>query len=569
MRVRLPSPAVFGVAAIVVLTLLLAVHVLLDRSPLTQDSLGYYRLANGFAQALAAFNVREILNISDSFRPPLVGKLAALGLLIGRPNPDPRQAILIVVLFYALLAFSVAAVVARACPEEPPATPWLAAFVVATSPAMMAFGQTLMLDLPLAAVFWAALALLARTELFRRPSTSLLFGVVCGLGMLTKQPFALFIAGPALLVAARAVTPRLGRRRALAGVGLAAAAAAALALPWYIPNFWKSLIENTAGSENMPTDVRLFKPWLTLSWLWNWQLGWVDAALAGAGLARLLATPALRRRYAALLTGAAASGAAPFLFFAASPIKHYRLTLPFVPFFAICLALGLFAETGAGGRRAELGARLRRVGVAATIVFGLFQFACCNFSPSSWNGKDPQTMAALDFEAPAPWLWRAMGIPPYPLGSHLGLSQFNTAGENGLFLFYALENSAWPFQRARQTPVRVLLEAGDDAPHMARDFARCCRLAQRNCEIALLPNTETARARLAASPDLQAWFDVLVEKYPQFQSDVAPDSLRGVLGGRVRFYFGALNRDGHLIVSRNIRPDAAAVLPPDIDRAAP
>ncbi|MBF0331189.1 MAG: glycosyltransferase family 39 protein [Candidatus Omnitrophica bacterium] len=95
-------------------------------------------------------------------------------------------------------------------------------------------------DFALMAAVALAVALLIASDGLSRGKTTLWLGIVCGLGMLVKWTFLLFMAGPFLMVvleqATRAkadpVQDRLWRRNVI----VAFVAGASMALAWYIPN---------------------------------------------------------------------------------------------------------------------------------------------------------------------------------------------------------------------------------------------------------------------------------------------------------------------------------------------
>ena len=110
----------------------------------------------------------------------------------------------------------------------------LAAFLFATAPFVVFMLLNFQLDLPLAAMVALALYALVRTEDLSVRRWALGLGLVLGLGMLTKPPFAAYLSGPLLWVAwrgLRAPDRRARLLRLLAAVGVAAA----IALPWYGP----------------------------------------------------------------------------------------------------------------------------------------------------------------------------------------------------------------------------------------------------------------------------------------------------------------------------------------------
>ena len=91
----------------------------------------------------------------------------------------------------------------------------LAAFLFATAPFVVFMLLNFQLDLPLAAMVALALYALVRTEDLAVRRWVLGLGLVLGLGMLTKPPFAAYLSGPLLWIAWRALRAP-DRRRAAA-----------------------------------------------------------------------------------------------------------------------------------------------------------------------------------------------------------------------------------------------------------------------------------------------------------------------------------------------------------------
>ncbi|MER3412370.1 MAG: 4-amino-4-deoxy-L-arabinose transferase, partial [Thermoleophilia bacterium] len=69
----------------------------------------------------------------------------------------------------------------------------LAALLVATSPMLASLFKDFMLDAPLTAMTALALYLLVRSQELARRGASIALGVACGLGMLTKWSFGLYL----------------------------------------------------------------------------------------------------------------------------------------------------------------------------------------------------------------------------------------------------------------------------------------------------------------------------------------------------------------------------------------
>src|SRR5206468_116028 len=210
------------------------------------------------------------------------------------------------------------------------------------------------LDLPLATLVVTSVLLLVRTDGFTRRGWSVLAGLVFGVGMLTKPPFAAY-----LLPAVVWVIFREHRRRAVANAALAALVAAAVGLAWYGPRVVGmprqiALRAVTHGAEEgkpptLSTAALAFYPTSLPV-----QLGVLATALLLAGL-----VVAVIRREGFVVV----AFLVPFALFVLLRNKDLRYTLPLLPAAA---ALG-------GMALAELGPRLRRGGLGVVLLVGLVQ----------------------------------------------------------------------------------------------------------------------------------------------------------------------------------------------------
>ncbi len=99
------------------------------------------------------------------------------------------------------------------------------------SPLATAQFHVFMTDAPEMAMVSVAVWLILASERFSRIPISAFAGVAVGLGMLSKEPFAFFVAGVLLVVVVR------GGWRSWRGLAAFAIPALAIALPWYISQF--------------------------------------------------------------------------------------------------------------------------------------------------------------------------------------------------------------------------------------------------------------------------------------------------------------------------------------------
>ena len=108
-----------------------------------------------------------------------------------------------------------------------PSAAVLAAVIVNLIPFLLWLSRETMLEYWLTAMVAISLWALIQSKEFANSRWSIAFGICCGLGMLTKWTFAIFVALPALWAA------RKNPRHALLG----AAIAAGIAAYWYVPQF--------------------------------------------------------------------------------------------------------------------------------------------------------------------------------------------------------------------------------------------------------------------------------------------------------------------------------------------
>jgi 4-amino-4-deoxy-L-arabinose transferase-like glycosyltransferase len=173
--------------------------------------------------ALSSGHLLRALNESTPY-PPLTFLVGALGVLVGGVGVAP-PIIALDVIFVLLLALGCYNV-GRMAFGRPAGL--LAVIFVLGSPLVIEGFHEFMLDAPEAAMVAVAVWAILATEHFSRPGISALAGVAVGLGMLSKETFAFFVAGVVLATAAR------GGRRAWRGVAVFVAVALVIALPWYL-----------------------------------------------------------------------------------------------------------------------------------------------------------------------------------------------------------------------------------------------------------------------------------------------------------------------------------------------
>ncbi len=199
--------------------------------------------------ALKAGHIARALTLTVPY-PPLVYLVGDLGILVGGINVAP-PIIAENVVFVPLLALGCYHVGRMAFDR----TAGLLAVVFALgSPLINAQFHVFMIDAPetamVAVSIWAILA----TEGFTRVRISAVAGVAVGLGLLTKEPFVFYVAGPVAVTAIR------GRHAAWRGLLAFALGALVIALPWYLHELTQlrtlgSTAIDTTGDASLGPDI--------------------------------------------------------------------------------------------------------------------------------------------------------------------------------------------------------------------------------------------------------------------------------------------------------------------------
>ena len=321
---------------------------LVDSRPPEWDHANHLERVVHCAKSLAAGDLSAILDRSG-FYPPLVPCAAAL---VYRMVPSDVVTAQSAVL--AFLALGMAAVYLLGRRVAGGAEGVVAAVVFGTAPFVLFSSVRFQLDLPLAAMVAAALAVLVRTDGFEARRWSVVAGVLFGLGMLTKPPFAVYVLPALAVVAARA-----RRRRALANLGLALLLGTGLSLPWYGPRLLGMPQQISARSfkqaaESGYPSALSAESLLAYPRSFVTVFGLVAVALFLAGV-----VVALRRRQGVVLL----SVFAPFVVFELIQNKNFRYVLPLLPVAAVTagMAFGI------------LRSRLRTLAVVAVGAGAVFQ----------------------------------------------------------------------------------------------------------------------------------------------------------------------------------------------------
>ena len=340
-----------------------------DQSNHLRDSLVYERILRHPSE-LSMGVLRDILRGSEEhplltpsgYYPPFVpGVTALLYQIAGRSY---ETAMSTQVLFLVLLVFGTWALGNRLLGSP---AGLLAGLLLLAAPGIRLNASEYMLDLPLAAMVVAAACALLSSEGFSRRGASLAFGLLAGIGMLTKWTFFVFLALPVLLAlvspSAEGERAPAGRSRRWAHFALALLVAGAVMAPFYLPILpilvKKTIVHAGGAADGASSPFSLESARFHLEALPRKLLGWPLTLTMSAGALVLLWSAAGARRVAAFLATWAVSLYAFFTFAVAN--KQSRYLLPWLPVLLLMTAGGLCALW----RRAGTGTLLTRAAIAA------------------------------------------------------------------------------------------------------------------------------------------------------------------------------------------------------------
>lgn len=357
-----------------------------DQSNHLRDSLVYERILRHPSE-LSAGVIRDILRGSEEhplvtpsgYYPPFVpGVTALLYQIAGRSY---ETAMATQVLFLVLLVFATWALGNRLLGSP---AGLLAGLLLLAAPGIRLNAAEYMLDLPLAAMVVAAACALLSSQGFSRRSGSLAFGLLAGIGMLTKWTFFVFLALPALLAivlpSGGAAQAPIGRGRRWAHLALAILVASAVMAPFYLPILpilvKKTVVHAGGAADGVSSPFSLDSALFHLQALPRKLLGWPLTFTLAAGTTALLWSAAGARRAAALLTTWALSLYAFFTFAVAN--KQSRYLLPWLPVLLLMAAGGLCTLW----RRASTGPVWARAAIVAVAVLPVVGFT------GDWRSED-------------------------------------------------------------------------------------------------------------------------------------------------------------------------------------
>ena len=340
-----------------------AVWMAIDRRPPEWDHANHLERAVDCYRSLRIVSdsgVSEILEAS-SFYPPVATCTAGLLYLVFPIAPLTAQAVMM-----GFLGLAVACLYGLGRRLADVETGLWAAFFFATAPFVVFSLTNFQLDLPLAATVALALYALVRTEDFSVPRWALGLGAALGLGILTKPPFAIYMAPPLIWSLWRAQNAA-ERRRRLGWAAVSLAVGGALALPWYGPRLFGLPMQILNRSFKQAAEQQNPEPLTATALLFYPRTLPTQLGLL-AGLLLLWGLWALRKNRAARpVLWLATLG--PFVVFSLIQNKNLRYTLPILPAAALVAAIGL----------RSLPSAWRRVAGWAAVALGILQVSMALF----------------------------------------------------------------------------------------------------------------------------------------------------------------------------------------------
>lgn len=333
------------------------IWLVLDREPPWWDD-GMY-----LAKSLVMFDalvegglvgfIKQFFSVFEN-RAPLITVLPTpFYLALGR---NPRYAFAVNLLFVPILLASVYLIGSRFWNRR---AGLIAAYVVGTMPLIYGLTRWYLVEFALTALVSFTILLAIESQEFQRTWVTICLGIVCGLGLLLKVTFPLFILFPFLHISFRFVASgkslplpegsrRPSRLKPLVALILPPAL---LALPWYIRNFRGTLglVEFAGFSPDADTygtgyvfSINAVKTYLLALAGSGTSYYYVLLAIVLAGL--ILITGKIRSFYQSFSTEPfviLSLWALPFLLFLFGRNKNLRYIAPLLPVFGLILAFAL------------------------------------------------------------------------------------------------------------------------------------------------------------------------------------------------------------------------------------
>jgi len=221
------------------------IWLILDTQPPWWDQANYLESSCQYAHRLQRLDFGGFfkdLIFFNRIRPPLVMLLTTPVYFFNYRNED--LAVMINVLFMALTFLAIF----KICKDYlNPKTAVLSCFLLSIYPAIYGHMRTYLMDIGLMSMVSVSIYLLLKCDGFRNLKYSILLGLSLGLGMLTRQSYPAFIAGPFVYIVYKSgIIPPIHKdnnksspflHKSRLNLLYCLIVALALTLSWYVPNF--------------------------------------------------------------------------------------------------------------------------------------------------------------------------------------------------------------------------------------------------------------------------------------------------------------------------------------------
>jgi hypothetical protein len=531
------------VAAVFVgVVIVAAIWLAIDRHPPEWDYANHLEAALRCRKDLAAGDLGAVFARS-AFYPPLVP--CAAGLVY---HVLPSDAVFGEIVMFAFLGLGMLTTYVLGRRFAGGGGGVVAAILFGTAPVVVNQALRFQLDVPLASMVAAFLAVLLATDRFQRRGWTLVTGVLLGLGMLTKPPFLVYVAPACLLVLAGTWGRRAWWQASLAGL-----VAVLVALPWYGPRVLGLLTQIQNRSFKQAEEAG-FPAALSPASLAYYPLNFpVHVGLIAVLLLLVGVAVALRRRCWFVL-----AGLAPFLVFLVLQNKQMRYALPLLPMVAVAAGLG-FAALPRPGRwltgmaiAAAAAFQVSSTAFAVPAVVRLPVIGTLRTDPTPPSGSQWPHRAILDLivRDSAGASSTVSVVPNHPHFSPANFRYYAVRDERRV-----LVARAWEVE-----PIGIdymILKTGDLGPPLTIDKAR--RVAERVAADAWLarafpvigefplPDGSTASVRARRLPgDLDVTPDALARAVTDALRARLGEVMRDVEGLDVRLDYDARILAGHI-----------------------
>ena len=371
----------------------------LDTQPPWWDQSKYLQASLHYARCLQKLDLGCFFNNFISFnraRPPLVMLLNTPVYFFNYRNED--VAVMINVLFMAFTFL----IIFKICKDYlNPKTAVLSCFLLSIYPVIYGHMRTYLMDIALMSIVSASIYLLLKCDGFRNLKYSILLGLSLGLGILTRQSYPAFVAGPFVYIVYKSgIIPPIHKDNNKGSPLLhkprlnflyCLIVAIALTSPWYIPNFKEAmglvLYNNSVEwailyMPSHPNVTHFLTSFLTRMMFYGVTAFFVLLFLCSSIFFFFFKRHKLydiKRVFTWWML-------LPFLMFTFSLNKQERFFSPSLPAVAIITAQGIY----------QIKNRLIRwIGIGLIVVVGLFQFSVDSFNT-------PILLPNISFK-PFPW----------------------------------------------------------------------------------------------------------------------------------------------------------------------